>query len=52
MLQILGDTMLIATRMDGYTHQRQAHAARSLPREQEEPRERRRGWFRIAGLLL
>ena len=52
MLQILGESMLIATRMDGFPDGRREGPARPLPREPEAPRERRRGWLHLAGLLL
>ncbi len=44
--------MLIATRMDGFVDGRRTGPARPLPHEAEAPRERRRGWLHLSGLLL
>jgi hypothetical protein len=52
MLQILGQTMMIATRMDGFYDTPGQRPARPLPEEPAGTRERRRGWLRVSGLLL
>lgn len=52
MLQILGQTMMIATRMEGRYDAQDQRPARPLPQEPAGTRERRRGWLRMSGLLL
>lgn len=53
MLQIIGQSMLIATRMDGWPDGRRHDAsARPQPEEAEAPRSIRRGWLNMAGILL
>ncbi|MDH3262865.1 MAG: hypothetical protein OEM24_02580 [Paracoccaceae bacterium] len=52
MLQILGEAMMIATRMDDGLNDHRSRPARPLPHEPAEPRERRRGWLHLSGLLL
>jgi hypothetical protein len=54
MLQIFGESMLIATRMDSHLPDYRRTPARPIRDEveAEEPRARRRGWLHIAGILL
>ncbi len=52
MLQILGTSMMVATRMDSGLGDRRHHTARPQQSEQTEARERRRGWVHFAGILL
>lgn len=52
MLQILGETLMIATRTDLRRDDHRRQPPRPLPRETEAGRAGRRGWLRIAGLLF
>ncbi len=52
MLQILGDSLLIATRMDRVGADHRHRSARPPAKEPEAAAARRRGWLHFSGILL
>lgn len=51
MLQIFADSMMVATRMDGWSGAPRLRPARPRPDAQEDASEPRSGWLRLGGLL-
>ena len=49
MLQILGDSLMIATRMDARLYRHPQTPARPPAEEPEAMSTRRKGWLRLAG---